>query len=89
MDFLRTYFYVGILAIPVLTTLSIFRRLSHLSNPVTGVMISFAATIGIVLIILWALPEGRALLKVIANFLFTKAKGCIGAGISRIYKKIN
>jgi PST family polysaccharide transporter len=89
VDFLRTYFYAAILSISVLTTLSIFRRLSRISDPVAGVTISFAATIGIVLIILWALPEGRALLKVIANFLFTKAKGYIDAGVSRVYKKVN
>lgn len=72
--FLPTFLYAGVLSISVLTIISMLRRFSGMSNPVAGVTISFAATIVIVLIILWALPEGRALLKVIANFVFIKMK---------------
>jgi len=78
--FLPTFLYAGVLSISVLTIISMFRRFSGMSDPVAGVTISFAATIGIVLIILWFLPEGRSILKVIANFVFIKMKEFICRG---------
>ena len=88
-DFLPTLFYAGILSTSVLTTVTIFRRLSHISDPIAGIIPAFGIAVAVTLAIFWIIPEGRSTLKVIANSVSNKSKGFINARISGIYNKVN